>query len=75
MILTDKENGFEYTFQDDGSWIWKALKPTPLVQKKSTKEKPFFKVSIDIEKKYHQRYDKALLDGVKDIVRYLNGTG
>lgn len=72
--ITDKENGFEYTFKDDGSWIWKAIKPTSLASKKTSIEKPFFKVSLDIEKKYHQRYDRSLFNAVKDIARYLHGT-
>lgn len=71
MKIVDHENGFEYTFQENGDWIWKAIKPTPLAQKKSSKEKPFFNVSVDIEKVYHQRFDRALLDGVKDVTRYL----
>lgn len=74
MTITDDKNGFEYSQKDDGSWIWKAIKPTPLVKKKASKETPAFKVSLDIEKNYHQRFDRALMDGVKQIARYLNGT-
>jgi hypothetical protein len=73
--LFDRENGIEWNQAENGDWIWKAIKATPLSAKKTTKEKPFFKISLDIEKKYHQRYDRALIDGVKDIARYLHGTG
>lgn len=65
-------NGFEYSLNADGDWIWKAVKTTPLSSKNRMKEKPPFKVTSDIEKKYHQRFDRAIMDGVKDIVRYLN---
>lgn len=71
MKIVDQENGFEFTFNEGGDWIWKAIKPTPLAKKATTKEKPFFKVSEDIEKKYHQRFDAAILQGVKDVTRYL----
>lgn len=71
MTITDKENGFEYTFTENGEWLYKAIAPTPLAKKKIAVEKPAFKVSESIEKRYHQRYDKALIDAVKDVTRYL----
>jgi hypothetical protein len=72
--ILDSKNGFLFSFnQETGDWLWKALPVKK--QPHSGREKPFFKISEDIENTYHQLYDKALVNGVKNIARYLNGAG
>jgi len=65
--IIDNKNGFQFTFQEDGEWIWKAFIP----RRQNAKEKPHFKVSEEIEKHYQQDFDKALAQAVKDITKYL----
>lgn len=59
-------NGFEYTFNEDGTWFYKAV---PF--KIKVAETPQIKGVIAIEKNYQELFDKKLVQIVKDIARYL----
>ncbi len=62
-----KGNGFEYTYKEDGSWIYKAI---PFKKKKPV-EKPQIKVVELIEKNYQEFFDKRVAAIVRDITKYL----
>jgi hypothetical protein len=61
-------NGFEFTFKDDGSWIYKAI-PFSKVQKPI--EKPQLRVVEDIEAKYKKLFDTMLFNTVREVTKYL----
>ncbi len=63
-----KLNGFEFTFQDDGSWIYKALP----FKKERLPEKPHLKVVEEVETKYKNFFDVMLRETAKEIKQYLN---
>lgn len=61
-----KTNAFEYTFLENGDWLYKA---TPL--KKKVSEIPQIKVVIEIEKVYQEAFNKRMVGITKDIAKYL----
>ena len=63
-------NGSEFTFiPETGDWLWKA---GPFVKLPVPEhDKPPFKVCIEIETKYHNSFNQALNNIVKDIQKYL----
>lgn len=62
-----KSNAFEYTFLENGDWLFKAI---PLKKKKFV-EKPQIKVVEEIEKNYLETFEKRMVGITKDITKYL----
>lgn len=62
-------NGFQFTYQDNGEWIWKAVP----FKRKVIAEKPHLKAVEDIELAYKRLFDRMLANIVKDSTRYLMG--
>lgn len=63
-------NGFEYTFQEDGSWLYKAIPLNPL--KVKPVEKPQIKAVVEIERNYLGAFEKRMRDLSTDITKYLS---
>ena len=61
-----KDDVWEYTFLDDGSWIYKAVTKKP-----NFKEKPVFKISESIEDRYQDNFNKHIIEAIKNITKYL----
>jgi len=43
--------------------------------KQAHKEKPQFKVIEEIEKQYHNAFDRAIANSIKNAVKYLDKNG
>jgi len=62
-----KSNIFEYTFLDNGDWLYKAV---PLKKLKPI-EKPQINVVNEIEKHYLEYFEKRVVGISRDIAKYL----
>jgi hypothetical protein len=63
---TFRVSNWEYTFLDNGDWIYKAITKKPVI-----KEKPAFRVCNEIENGYNNLFQKHLVESVKSITKYL----
>ncbi len=69
MKITDRKNGFEFTFvEETRDWLFKAL---PFIKKEKSVEKPQIEVVNEIEKRYEEEFEKRMKGVVKDISKYL----
>ena len=70
METTLHGNGFDYTFNEDGTWIYKAV-PFKKVEKKKESDKPQIKAIYKIEENYLEHFNKTCNLIAKDISKYL----
>jgi len=58
----------EFAYDDNGNWLWKAQVP---VVKRQAREHPQIAVVSEIEAATLKEFDKAMVNAVRDISRYL----